>query len=498
MALIIPLNNLIKDFSSIGVDPDCCIEAMTHDSRLVQPGTLFVAIPGLKQDGRHYISKALSQGARAVLYDTKGGFIPAKELQTSAIPLIGIDQLNEKLGLIASRFYQHPSQNMTVIGVTGTNGKTSISQFIAQALNRQHQNCAVIGTLGKGFLPYLEATGFTTPDPINLQKDLAHYSSQGARYVSMEVSSHSLEQKRVAGIKFDTAIFTNLTRDHLDYHQTMKQYGAAKARLFQLAELKNCIYNADDAFGLELLSQHPSWANRLIYSTNPNLKQDSPSVIAKEIRATKEGFQIKVCTPWGEAQIQSCLLGQFNISNLLAVLCVLGTLDFSLAEIVKALEELQPVAGRMQAFGGSLGKPLVIVDYAHTPDALKQVLSALREHHPRKLWSVFGCGGDRDRGKRPQMGAISAEYADCSVLTNDNPRSENPETIIQEIRAGISLAHPVKIELDRAAAIAYAIQHAGPDDIVLIAGKGHETEQIIGKTILPFSDATSVQNFLKT
>lgn len=486
------LIDLIKDISQIEISSSCCVKDIIQDSRLVSPGALFIAVPGLNQDGRDFISSALSRGAGAILYDNSDGFRPGPDIQNFGTPILGINRLNDYIGLIASRFHQNPSQKMRMIGVTGTNGKTSITQFIAQILNRRQHRCAVIGTLGKGFPPQLQTTGFTTPDGISLNKELAQFLSQGAQSVAMEVSSHSLAQQRVAGIKFDTAVFTNLTRDHLDYHKSMEEYGAAKARLFHFPDLKNCVYNADDPFGLQLLSQHPPWAQSWVYSTNPHLKWQGPAVIAEEVKATNAGFYIKVSTPWGNAQFNSRLLGRFNVSNILAVFCVLMAMGFSLKETLAALEELQPVEGRMQSFGGVAGKPLVIVDYAHTPDALKQVLLTLREHRPRKLWCVFGCGGDRDRGKRPQMGAISAEYADFSVLTNDNPRSENPQVILQEIQSGMTAAHPVQVEQDRYQAIAFALKNACEQDIVLVAGKGHETEQIIGKTVFPFSDAKSV------
>lgn len=496
MSKPVRLHDLVKDLIQVESHFSCVIEDITHDSRLVRPGILFLAIPGERQDGRDFIASALSCGASAVLYDNSDGYKPTPELQYKGVPILGLSQLNHHLGLIASRFYQNPSHKMTLIGVTGTNGKTSITQFIAQALNRDQQNCAVIGTLGKGFPPHLQKTGFTTPDGIILNKELAQLLAQGVKNVAMEVSSHSLSQHRVAGIQFDIAVFTNLTRDHLDYHKTMEEYGAAKARLFQFPELKHAIYNADDAFGLQLLSQHPHQAQKLIYSANPHLTLDCPAVIAEELHATLGGFFIKVRTPKGSLQFNSRLLGRFNVSNILAVLSVLISMDFSLQESMTALEGLQPVLGRMQSFGGAAGKPLVIVDYAHTPDALKQVLFTLREHKPHKLWCVFGCGGDRDRGKRPQMGAISAEYADFTVLTNDNPRSEDPQTILQEIQSGMASSRPIQIEPDRYHAIAYALNHAAAGDIVVIAGKGHETEQVIGTTVFPFSDVETVMDIL--
>ena len=485
---------LLPDSKYAGV----MVEGVTQDSRNVRPGSLFLAFPGLRVDGRDFMVTAIGMGASAIVYENQDAYQLPAVLQSAKIPIIGMRDVNAKIGLIASRFYQQPSQKMTVTGVTGTNGKTSVTQFIAQVLAAQHRRCAVIGTIGNGFLPNLRKTAHTTPDAVNLQKELAECLSQGADSVAMEVSSHSLSQHRVSGIDFDIAVFTNLTQDHLDYHVTMEKYGAAKAKLFQFPSIKYAIYNGDDAFGLELLASHPPHAQALVYSIRPKVAFNCPAIIAEQITPTSNGFIIKVRTPWGEGQINSRLLGRFNVSNLLAVLGVAGVLNIPLVDCLNSLESLKAVEGRMQAFGGIDGKPQVIVDFAHSPDALMQVLSSLREHHPRKLWCVFGCGGDRDRGKRPQMGAIAAQYSNHIVITNDNPRSEKPEQIAAEIRAGISPATQVHIELDRAAAIAYALQGAGPNDIVLIAGKGHESEQIIGDQTLPFSDADTVQSLLRS
>ena len=360
----------------------------------------------------------------------------------------------------------------------------------------QKSHCAVIGTIGMGFLPNLEYTGYTTPDAIGVQKYLAECLAKGADSVAMEVSSHSLAQHRVSGVEFDVAVFTNLTQDHLDFHGTMAEYGAAKAQLFQFPTLKYAIYNGDDSFGLELANKTPAHAQSIIYSTNPTTPYQGAAVIAEHILPTPQGFTVMVNTPWGKGQFNTSLLGRFNVSNLLAVLSVLGSLNLPLPQILSSLEKLQPVKGRMQAFGDANGQPKVIVDFAHTPDALMQVLASLREHCAQKLWCVFGCGGDRDRTKRPKMGAIAAQYSDHIVITNDNPRSEDPSQIAAEIQAGISSQKPVHIELDRAAAIAYALNAAAPEDIVLIACKGHETEQIIGNQILPFNDAEVVEKLL--
>ncbi len=490
------LASLWPELGSLDPKLNVLISSLTQDSRRVSSGALFLACPGLHVDGRSFIPAVIAQGAAAVLYDNSDGYQLPLQLKSTSIPLLGVSNLNAHIGAIASRFYGEPTQKMMVIGVTGTNGKTSITQFVAQALAARGQRCAVIGTIGQGFLPNLQSTGYTTPDAVNLQKDLAECLNQGADSVAMEVSSHSLSQDRVAGVKFDIAVFTNLTRDHLDYHKTMDAYGAAKARLFQFPSLKYAIYNADDAFGCQLITQNPHHARALAYTTDPHLALGCPAVIAQQITPTQQGFTIQLQTPWGAGCFDLPLMGRFNISNVLAVISVLGALEVPLEDCLQIAEQLRAVTGRMQAFGGSR-QPLVIVDYAHTPDALLQVLSSLREHHPQKLlWCVFGCGGGRDRGKRPQMGTISAQFSDYTILTNDNPRHEEPEQIVAEIRAGIPADHPVQVELDRAAAITYAIQHANPGDIVLVAGKGHETEQIIGNQAYPRSDISTVTAIL--
>lgn len=491
------LSDLLQDILPLDWAHDTYVRSVTQDSREVIPGALFLAIPGLQVDGRDFIAAMIEKGAGAILYENGDAYQISPVLQSSKIPIWGVSGLDAKIGLIASRFYQNPSQKMMVIGVTGTNGKTSITQFIAQALETQAKRCAVIGTVGKGFLPNLQSTGYTTPDAVNLQKDLAEYLAQGANSIALEVSSHGLSQHRVTGIKFDIAVFTNLTRDHLDYHGTMAAYGAAKAQLFQFPSLKYAVYNGDDAFGRQLCAQHSGHAQAFVYSIDPQISASYPTIVAEKIVPTPQGFTIHVRTPWGSGQFNSPLLGRFNISNVLAVLSVLGILGIPLSANLKALAHLQSVKGRMQSFGGKQDKPCVIVDYAHTPDALKQVLSSLREHQPKQLWCVFGCGGDRDRGKRPQMGAIASEYSDHIVLTNDNPRGENPSLIASEIEAGIPAGHSVHTELDRATAIRYAIQAADARDIVLIAGKGHETEQIIGNQIFPLSDIAIVQSIFQ-
>ncbi len=490
------LSQLLKEFYPTNCVLDPAIEDITQDSRTVKPNSLFIAYPGLQTDGRRFINQAISRSAAAIIYESAGGYaLPAQEKPLS-IPAIGVKELHKQIGFIADRFYQHPTQNMSVIGVTGTNGKTSISHFLAQALHKLNYSCAVSGTIGSGFLPHLQTSGYTTPDPILLQKQLSEYQKQGARYVAMEVSSHSLDQYRVNGVNFMGGIFTNLTRDHLDYHKTMEAYGAAKARLFQFPHLKFAVYNGDDPFGHQLLAMNPAHVPSFLYSMNPHFPQNTSAIIAQSIQSTRQGFELTIQSPWGKGVLPLSLIGRFNISNVLAVFAALGALEIPFKTILATLVELKPVTGRMHCLGGHGNIPKIIIDYAHTPDALKKVLLSIQDHQPRRLWCVFGCGGDRDRGKRPEMGAIAEDYCNQVVLTNDNPRHESPQQIIADILGGIKNQQKCSVELDRAKAIQFAIAHADAEDIILIAGKGHETYQIIGDQVLPFDDCKVVESIL--
>lgn len=487
------LSQLLKEFYPRNFILDPSIEDITQDSRTVKPNSLFMAYPGLQSDGRRFIDQAISKSTAAILYESADGYVLPAQEKSLPIPMIGIKELYKQVGYIADRFFQHPTQNMPVIGVTGTNGKTSISHFLAQALHKLNYSCAVIGTIGSGFLPHLQTSGYTTPNPILLQKQLYECQKQGARYVTMEVSSHSLDQYRVDGVNFLGGIFTNLTRDHLDYHKTMEAYGAAKARLFQFPHLKFAVYNGDDPFTHQLLAMNPAHVSALQYSMDPHFPQNAATIIAESIKSTRQGFELKIQSPWGKGVLPLSLIGRFNISNVLAVFATLGALGIPFKTILATLAELKSVTGRMQCLGGHGNIPKIIIDYAHTPDALKKALLSIQDHRPQRLWCVFGCGGDRDRGKRPQMGAIAEDYCDKIVLTNDNPRHESPQSIINDILEGIKDKQKFNVELDRAKAIQFAIEHAGPEDIILIAGKGHETQQILGDQILPFNDNEIVE-----
>lgn len=456
---------------------------ITADSRRVESGVAFAAYPGMAADGRHYIADALARGAAAVLWEARGWrWDPALNA-----PNLGIDGLQQRVGAIADFIYGSPSRELRLIGVTGTNGKSSCAHWIAQGLDAFGTRAAVIGTLGNGLVGATAPAAHTTPDAAMLHELLAQFRGAGARAVAMEVSSHGLDQGRVNGAVFDVALFTNLTRDHLDYHHTMAAYGAAKAKLFAWPGLRTAVINADDLFGRSLID-----ATRGRGQPTLTYGLGSADIAATPLSVDRRGIVLDVATPWGRGTLRSGLVGAFNAQNLLGVLGVLLTCDVPLARALEVLATLAAPAGRMQRLGGE-GKPLVVVDYAHTPDALEKVLVALRSAVTPggELVCVFGCGGDRDPGKRPQMGAIAAAHADRIVVTSDNPRSEDPLAIAQEVAKGVLDAGHRRwtIEVDRRAAIAQAVAHADQGDVVLIAGKGHETYQERLGERHPFADA---------
>ncbi|HYA39485.1 MAG TPA: UDP-N-acetylmuramoyl-L-alanyl-D-glutamate--2,6-diaminopimelate ligase [Candidatus Methylomirabilis sp.] len=460
------------------------IGGLQTDSRRVRRGDLFLALPGMVADGRDYIGDAVAGGAAAVVYESNDGYA----LDGAPVPALAVADLRRKIGFIADRFYGSPSRRLVVVGVTGTNGKTTCTQLLAQALDRPPRRCAVIGTLGSGYPGALNASLHTTPDAVTVQRLMAEFLVHGASHVSMEVSSHALEQGRVNGIAFHVAVFTNLTRDHLDYHGDMESYGAAKAGLFAMEGLQYAVINHDDSFGLGLLADIDARIKTLSYGI------EGGDVRARELRLSPEGIHLLIATPAGDTELRSPLIGRFNAYNLLAVLATLLALGVELKEAVARLSRAYAPPGRAERFGGVKGLPLVVIDYAHTPDALEKILLALREHAHGTLWCVFGCGGDRDRGKRPVMGEIAERLADAVVLTDDNPRHESGDTIIRDIVGGMT-ATP-RIVRDRRCAIAEAVGEAGEGDIVLIAGKGHEDYQQVGDTRLPYSDRDAVREIL--
>ncbi|WP_027008946.1 UDP-N-acetylmuramoyl-L-alanyl-D-glutamate--2,6-diaminopimelate ligase [Conchiformibius kuhniae] len=454
------------------------------DSRKIRAGDVFVACQGEYVDGRDYIAAAIAQGAAFVFWDDDGRFKWRDEWR---VPNAGVKNLRERAGILAAQMYGGVSGSLNIVGVTGTNGKTSITQWLAQAVDilEQRQACAIMGTVGNGFWGGLREATHTTPDPVSVQTLLRGFVREGASHVAMEVSSHGLHQCRVNGVPFAAAVFTNLTRDHLDYHGSMAEYGNTKARLFYWQGLRHAFINVDDPFGAELLAR---------------VRRDRPGTAAygygfaenADVRITRfqaapHGMEVSLHTPWGECDIATRLLGRFNAQNLAACVGVLCAQGYALADVADALAQIRPATGRMDCIAEA-GKPLVVVDYAHTPDALEKALSTLREILPAhgKLWCVFGCGGNRDRGKRPLMGAAAAAHSDYPVVTSDNPRMEAPDTIIADILPAVP--QPALVEADRRRAIAQAVLQAAPDDIVLIAGKGHETYQDVQGEKQHFSD----------
>ncbi|HVV69419.1 MAG TPA: UDP-N-acetylmuramoyl-L-alanyl-D-glutamate--2,6-diaminopimelate ligase [Gammaproteobacteria bacterium] len=479
---------LLSDFTPWANIHTPNITGLSSDSRETKPGDLFIACAGPINERWHYIEQAISRGAIAALIDTE---MVDPSQKPASIPIIPVPDLIDKVGFIAARFYGEPSEDMQIIGITGTNGKTSCSQFIARALQQAGMQCGVMGTLGSGFPDDLTPGSLTTPDPITLQRQLAHLKQRGAKAVAMEVSSHSLAQKRVAGVQFKYAVFTNLSQDHLDYHKDMEHYGAAKRELFLQPDLEYAIFNTDDNFGGQLLREFttrlPCYSYGLETSAIVNKR-----IQASQIRLTSHGMSAQITSPWGKGALHTHLLGRFNLSNLLAVLSTLGVMGIPLPDILHYLATLPGVPGRMQTFGG--GKlPLVVVDYSHTPDALEKALLALREHCHGTLWCVFGCGGNRDPSKRKLMGQIAERFSDQIIITDDNPRFEDPAAITENIIEGLLCPWAAEIEHDRHTAIAHAIDCAHTGDVILIAGKGHETYQQVGAIKIPFNDAEQVQ-----
>ena len=481
----IELRELLEGMARVPGVANREVRGLQTDSRRVQPGDLFLAAPGMVADGRDFIGDAVASGACAVVYETDDGYA----LRGAPVPAFGISGLRRKIGLIADRFYGSPSRRLVVVGVTGTNGKTTCTQLLAQALDQPPKRCAVIGTLGSGFPGTLNASIHTTPDAVTVQRLMADFIAQDAAHVAMEVSSHALEQGRVNGVLFHVAVFTNLTRDHLDYHGDMTAYGLAKAKLFAHEGLKYAVINHDDDFGRRLLAGVGAPVTSLSYGV------EGGDVRAREVRPSPEGLWMRIQTPYGETELRSPLIGHFNVYNLLAVFTTLLALGVELNDAAARLARAHAPSGRAERFGGAKGLPLVVVDYAHTPDALEKILLALREHTRGKLWCVFGCGGDRDRGKRPVMGEIAERLADMVLLTDDNPRHESGDAIIAEIAGGMR-ASP-RIIRDRRAAIKAAIQSAAAGDIVLIAGKGHEDYQQVGDERWPYSDREAVRQLME-
>jgi UDP-N-acetylmuramoyl-L-alanyl-D-glutamate--2,6-diaminopimelate ligase len=475
---------------------DARVEDLTLDSRAVRPGSLFFALRGRQVHGLTFAADALARGATVVLWDPAG--VDTQGVQMSgafSAPVAGLQAL---LGRIADRFFGWPSSQMRIVGFTGTNGKTTCAYLLAQCLQRLKSDAAYIGTIGWGRPEALEALMHTTPDVVTLHRQLSKLRASGVRDVAIEVSSHALDQGRVDGVSFHAAAFTNLSRDHLDYHGSMAAYGAAKARLLTLADLKQLVVNIGDDFGREFARGYGGRAplTAVWIGAGASGWLADRSLHAANVVPGLRGLAMTVDGSFGTAAVKTRLLGRFNAENAVVVLASLLALDVPLPDAAAALAECRAPPGRMEVIdAGRDGKPLAVIDYAHTPDALAKALRALREHCRGALWCVFGCGGDRDPGKRPMMGAIADELADAIIVTDDNPRSENPQSITRGIVAGIK-AHRSRVINDRGEAIATALREAAAGDLVLIAGKGHEDYQIYGNVRRRFSDRDEAQRCL--
>ena len=461
--------------------PEVSLGNMTLDSRDVQPTMIFIAVPGAERDGRDFIHAALEQGAGIVLAEADGRELPDDDR------VIAIADLKAQIGVLADRFYRSPSCQLKVMAVTGTNGKTSIVELTRQLLQAVGLKAGSIGTLGSRlFGPPTEVRN-TTPDCITLHRQLRVWRDAGVDYVAMEASSHALDQRRLDGLKIDVAVFTNLSRDHLDYHHSMEAYAESKFKLFRDFASSVQIYNADDSL---LSSQSDIWGRD---SVGISFSDESADVLIGMISVAPLAFTLR--TPWGDAQIDSLLAGRFNAFNLTVAIVATASMGVSFAEIIAVTQQLKPVPGRLEPMEMA-SDITVVIDYAHTPDALHRAITAVSEaRHHGCIWVLFGCGGDRDRGKRSEMGAVAARLADRVVVTSDNPRGEPPEAIIQDILAGCEGATPL-VEVDRATAISLVIAKAAAGDTILIAGKGHETYQEIAGARIPFSDVQCANHYL--
>ncbi len=466
------------------------INGMTLDSRKVRPGEMFLAMRGAQYDGRAFIAEAAARGAAVICVD---GPVQTADREAAAdAAILGIDELGTAAGVLAAAYYDNPSRAMRVLGVTGTNGKTSCTHHLAEMLGKLGAQAGLCGTLGNGFPGRLRGTGLTTADAVSLQRSLAWMRDAGAAWVAMEVSSHALDQDRVAGITFSGALFTNLTRDHLDYHGSMAAYGESKRRLFLMPGLDVAVLNRDDAFGTALMDHVPAALDVFDFS----LRDRRAAVHLEAFEPDADGVRAAVASPWGRGGFRTHLLGDFALSNLLGCMTLLCGLGLAFSDVL-AVADVTPVTGRMQPFGHPDGMTLV-VDYAHTPDALAKALGALREHFEGRVLCVFGCGGERDPGKRPEMGRVAQAAADFVVITDDNPRHEDGDAIVRDVLAGIPAGSQVAVERDRRRAIELALAQAHAGDVILVAGKGHEDYQDGPAGRVAYSDLDTVAELTRS
>jgi UDP-N-acetylmuramoyl-L-alanyl-D-glutamate--2,6-diaminopimelate ligase len=472
--------------------PRVVVRNLVLDSRQVEPGDAFVAVAGRTTHGLEHVAAAVARGAIAVLWDpAAGGDLPALPPSATTVAVPG---LRGALGDLADRFYASPSAALEVAGVTGTNGKTTCAWLYATC---RGATGAYLGTLGAGRPPQLASTSHTTLDVMALHRTLRGFQDAGLRHVAIEVSSHALDQERVAGVRLPIVAFTNLTRDHLDYHGTMQAYGAAKERLLQVRGVRRAVINVGDAFGAGLAGRAPPGVEVTRVAVQGRAPADGAHVTARNVSCHAAGIDIDGVTHAGSFRLRAPLVGAFNAENLLIVLGLLLAADVPLAAAVEALAAATPPPGRMEAFRAGDDGPTIVVDYAHTPDALAKALAALRAHTRGTLWCVFGCGGDRDPGKRPLMAAAAEAGADRIVVTDDNPRDEDPDRIVAMITAAFTGRVPVHVERDREAAIRGARTAARRGDVILVAGKGHEDYQIYGRERRAFSDRAIAESLLR-
>lgn len=493
------LKELLKDWvTNIEVSEyaDNSIIGLALDSRDIIKGYVFIALAGSKQHGMAYIDQAINNGACAIIYDPAGIESTLVE-DSSQIPMIAINGLAVKLGHIAARFYGNPSELMTVIGITGTNGKTSCSQFLSQILD----DSSVIGTLGWGEWSNLQKTINTTPDALEMQRILAELLKANKKAVAIEVSSHGLDQGRINGVAIKGAIYTNISRDHLDYHGTMDAYIQAKLLLLKSVGLAFVVVNLDDVFSDQIVAAVPEKVEIWGFSVKGKTRSNCTNIIAENILTTDNGIEFELYCHGNKHRIKAPIYGHFNVENILTVFTTMLAMGVAEAEAIKRLEFIRPIPGRMERLGDERS-PLIFVDYAHTPDALDKVLSSIKKHCTQALWVVFGCGGDRDKGKRSQMGQIATQWADHVIITDDNPRYENALDIVNDILKGcedkisLTISPNVEVIQDRALAIQSVLARAAAKDCIVVAGKGHELYQEINGVRLNFSDSQVISNAL--
>jgi UDP-N-acetylmuramoyl-L-alanyl-D-glutamate--2,6-diaminopimelate ligase len=494
----VTLAGLLQELCDSVSLPQLEVTGLATDSRAVREGDLFLAVQGLQTHGLRFARQALQQGAAAVLWEPVADATLQRIAASLDVPVVAVNGLGHKLGRIADRFYGHPTGQLRVIGVTGTDGKTSVTHFIAQSFSALGQRCGLLGTLGYGVYGELRSPTHTTPDALRLQTEFAALRDRGVRQAAMEVSSHALHQQRTAGVLFHTAVLTHLSRDHLDYHGSVEAYTEAKRQLFLSPGLGCAVLNVADDFGRSLAQELRQQLRVIAYQGGAGAaaREYAEWLMLRSVEPLERGLRLRLDSSWGAAEFEAPLLGAFNAENLLAATGALLAAGVPLDTAARGLARVTTVAGRMELFSIP-GAPRVVVDYAHTPHALESALTALRPHCTGELLCVFGAGGDRDPGKRPQMGAAAERCADRVILTSDNPRSEDPQAILDQILAGFAEPARAMCVPERAEAIEAAIRSAAPDDLVLVAGKGHEDYQEIGSTRHTFSDRVQVESELR-